>query len=276
MAGVVSRHADDRRQTVEPEAGTRLESGVMNWPEVGRPLVVGHRGASGYAPENTFASFELALEQGADVVELDVHLSRDGTVVVIHDERLERTTDGRGLVQEHSLAELRRLDAGTWFDPRFAGQRIPTLDEVLEWAAGRTPLAIEIKNGPLFYEGIEARIVELLERHRMRERALVISFDHHALGRLRALDPSVATGVLYFGRPLDPVLLAGAVGAQVLEPHWSFVTAQDVTLAHAAGLRVSAWATSDPRVLAGLVETGVDGIATDHPDVLVRLLAGRG
>src|SRR5919197_4354903 len=103
---------------------------------VGRPLVVGHRGAMGYAPENTLASFELAVEQGADVVELDVHLSRDGQVVVIHDEQLDRTTDGRGLVGDRTLDELKRLDAGSWFDPRFAGQRIPTLHEVLAWASG--------------------------------------------------------------------------------------------------------------------------------------------
>jgi glycerophosphoryl diester phosphodiesterase len=249
------------------------ELSPSGWPAVGgRPLVVGHRGASGYAPENTLASFELALEQGADVVEMDVHLSRDGEVVVIHDEQLERTTDGRGLVGEHSLAELRRLDAGSWFDPRFAGQRIPSLAEVLEWAAGRAHLAIEIKNGPCSYQGIEAKVVALLDRYGMRQRALVISFDHHALRRVRALDREVATGVLYVGRPLDPHPLAQAVGAQVVEPHWSFVTSDDVAAAHAAGLRVSTWATSDPAVLRSLIAAAVDGIATDHPDRLVRLL----
>ena len=266
-------------ETVRPVAGHSALSTQHppltpdHWPDKGRTLVVGHRGAMGYAPENTLASFELALEQGADVVELDVHLSRDGEVVVIHDEQLERTTDGRGLVGEHSLAELRRLDAGAWFDPRFAGQRLPTLDEVRAWAAGRTPLAIEIKNGPIFYDGIEAKIVALLERHAMREQALVIAFDHHALRRVRALDDSVLTGVLYSCRPIDPLALARAVGAQVLEPHWSFVTPEDVATAHAAGLRVSTWATSEPAALRRLLAAGVDGLATNHPDVLVRLLA---
>lgn len=252
------------------------DEALAGWSAAGRPLVVGHRGASGYAPENTLASFELALEQGADVVELDVHLSRDGEVVVIHDERLDRTTDGSGLVAEHSLAELRRLDAGARFDPRFAGQRIPTLDEVLAWAVGRTRLAIEIKTGPLAYAGIEARTVELLGRHRMRERALVIAFDHHVLRRVRALDAGVATGVLYHCRPVDPLPLARAVGAQVLEPHWGFVAAEDVEAAHAAGLLVSTWATSEPAALRRLVAAGVDGIATNHPDVLVGLLAAGG
>ena len=243
------------------------------WPQPGRTLVIGHRGAMGYAPENTLASFELALQQGADFVELDVHLSRDGQVVVMHDERLERTTDGRGLVRDWSVSELRRLDAGAWFDPRFAGERVPTLQEVLEWAAGRTRLAIEIKNGPLYYDGIEARVVELLRRHDLRQQAIVISFDHQALRRLRALDEGLLTGALYSCRPADPVGLAAAAGAQVLEPHWSHVTPADVAAAHAAGLLVSTWTTSDPDTMRGLIEAGVDGIATNHPDVLTRLLA---
>ena len=252
------------------------EAAMAGWSVGGRPLVVGHRGASGYAPENTQVSFELALEQGADVVELDVHLSRDGEVVVIHDERLERTTDGQGFVAEHTLAELRRLDAGRWLDPRFVGQRIPTLDEVVAWAVGRTRLAIEIKTGPMVYPGIEEQVVAVLERHGMREQALVIAFDHHVLRRLRELDSGLATGVLYHCRPIDPIPLARAVGAQVLEPNWSFVTAQDVAAAHAAGLLVSTWATSEPEALRRLVATGVDGIATNHPDVLLGMLAEAG
>lgn len=252
------------------------DEAIAGWSGAGRPLVVGHRGASGYAPENTLASFELALELGADAVELDIHLSRDSEVVVIHDERLDRTTDGSGLVAEHSLAELRRLDAGAWLDPRFVGQRIPTLDEVLAWAASRTRVAIEIKTGPIPYEGIEVRTVELLERHRMRARVLVIAFDHHVLRHLRALDADVPTGVLYHCRPIDPIPLARAVAAQVLEPHWSFVRAEDVAAAHRAGLLVSTWATSEPAALRHLIAAGVDGIATNHPDVLIGLVAGIG
>ena len=246
---------------------------VARWPGDGRPLVVGHRGAMGHAPENTFASFERALELGAGVVELDIHLSRDGQIVVIHDERLERTTDGRGLVGEHSLAELRRLDAGSWFARCFAAQRIPTLDEVLAWARDRTYLAIEIKNGPVFYELIEAKLVELLARHRMRERALIISFDHYALRRVRELDDGLLTGLVYACRPVDQVAMAGAAGAGVLQPHWSFVTPEDVATAHAAGLKVNAWATSEPTELRRLLQAGVDAVTTDYPDVLVRLLS---
>ena len=123
---------------------------------------------------------------------------------------------------------------------------------------------------------IEAKLVELLARHRMRERALIISFDHRALGRLRALDPGLLTGVVYTCRPADPVALARGAGARVLEPHWGLVTPEGVAAAHAAGLKVNAWATSERRVLRRLLRAGVDGVTTDHPDVLVELLAEAG
>src|ERR671938_442670 len=126
--------------------------------ERGRVWVVGHRGAMGHCPENTLASFERGLELGADWIEVDVHLSRDGALVVIHDETLERTTNGSGLVRERTLAELQRLDAGH-------GERIPTLEEVLVWARGRgIGVDVEIKNAPIYYTGIEAAVVRAVER----------------------------------------------------------------------------------------------------------------
>ncbi|MCK6528125.1 glycerophosphodiester phosphodiesterase [Myxococcota bacterium] len=235
----------------------------------GRPLVVGHRGAMGYRPENTMASFRHAVELGADLVELDVHLSRDGVLVAIHDETLERTTDGAGLVGERTLPELRALDAGSWFGDAYAGERIPTFEEVLDWAASQGVLLdVEIKSGPVVYPGIGAAVVEALSRHGMTERALVISFDHVAVQRVKALDDRVATGVLYAGRPVDPVALARAAGADALLPHWAFVREEDVRSAHAAGLAVAPWVSSDPHVLRRLISLGVDGIGTNHPDVL--------
>jgi glycerophosphoryl diester phosphodiesterase len=240
----------------------------------GRPLVIGHRGACGYRPENTMASFELAAELGADWVELDVHLTRDGRLAVIHDPTLERTTDGHGLVKDHTLAELARLDAGAWFGPEYAGERIPTLDAVLAWARARgRGVDVEIKNGPVFYPGIEAAVVAAVEDAGMVEHVLVTSFDHRAVERVRRHRPRLRTGVLYSGRPKDPVGLARAVGAEVVLPHWAYVVADDVRRAHAAGLGYATWATSDPVVLDRLVRRGVDAVATDHPDVLVATMA---
>src|SRR5438552_11441221 len=243
----------------------------------GRVWVIGHRGAMGHRPENTFVSFERALELGADWIELDVHLTRDGALAVIHDELVDRTTDGHGFVKDHTLAELKKLDAGGWFGPEFSDQRIPSLDEVLAWARARnTVVDIEIKNAPIYYSGIEEAVVESLDRSGMAEQVIVISFDHRSVQRVKALDARVVTGVLYAARPTDAgVGLAAAAQADAVLPHWAYVTPEDVRVAHQAGLAVAPWATSDPEILRRLVAAGVDAIGTNHPDVLRRVLEAR-
>ena len=172
----------------------------------------------GYAPENTFASFERAIELGVDAIELDVHLTADGEAVVIHDAELHGTTDGEGLVGQKTLAELKRLDAGVRFAPEFAGQRIPTLGEVLAWARGKCVLDVEIKGGPWPYDGIEARVVDLIRRHEMVDQTIVISFTHTVVARVKALAPEIATGTLWSCRPIDPVAVAQAAGADAIMP----------------------------------------------------------
>jgi glycerophosphoryl diester phosphodiesterase len=240
----------------------------------GQPSIVGHRGAMGHCPENTLAAFDRAAELGASWVEFDVHLSADGVPVVIHDELLDRTTNGHGFVRDHSLAELRTLDAGAWYSPDYAGQRIPTLDDVLDWARRRQiSVDIEIKNAPLYYEGIEALVLAALDRHAMLRQALVSSFDHPAVQRLKRLEPRALTGVLYGCRPADPVALARQASADVLLPQWPYVTADDVATAHAAGLAVATWTTSDPATLRQLISAGVDAIITNHPDVAGSIIA---
>lgn len=238
----------------------------------GRPRVFGHRGAMGYAPENTFASFERAVALGVDAIELDVHLTADGEVVVIHDPLLERTTSGRGLVGEHTLAEIRALDAGASFAGESAGQQVPTLDETLAWARGRCVLDIEIKGGPAPYPGIEARVVDLIRRHDMTDQTIVISFDHPTVARVRALAPEQSTGTLYSCRPIDPVGLARAAGANAILPFWAYCDAETVEQAHAAGLSVHPWATSEPAAIAALASLGVDSICSNHPDRVVAVV----
>src|SRR5919109_869691 len=165
--------------------------------ELGRVWVIGHRGAMGYCPENTRVSFERALALGADWIELDVHLTRDGVLAVMHDDRVDRTTNGHGFVKDLSSAELRRLDAGAWYAPEYAGERVPTLDEVLVWARGRgTVVDIEIKNVPMYYAGIESAVVKALDKTGMAEQVIVISFDHRAVQRVKELDSRIVTGVL--------------------------------------------------------------------------------
>jgi glycerophosphoryl diester phosphodiesterase len=242
----------------------------------GRPRVFGHRGAMGYAPENTFASFERAVEIGVDAIEIDVHLTADGEVVVIHDHQLDRTTDGSGVLGEKTLSELKSLDAGKHFGDEFTGQRIPTLGEVLEWARGRCVLDIEIKGGPWPYPGLEAKVVDLIREHEMVEQTIVISFEHPTVARVKALAPEIATGTLWSARPIDPVAVARAAGANAILPFWAYCDAETVEKAHAVGLSVHPWATSDRKIVDYLIGLGVDSICSNHPDVVVGALKHAG
>ncbi len=187
-------------------------------------LRVGHRGAKGHAPENTLSSFVIAAEMGVNVIETDVHLSKDGELVLIHDHTVQRTTDGHGYVKDMTLAELKKLDAGSWYGARFAGERIPTLDELLAWARDRVAVAIEIKNGPIYYPGIAEKIIAALYCHDMTRRAILISFDHRVVREAKALASEVLTGILYVGRLADPVAAAHAARADALHPQWAYIT----------------------------------------------------
>ncbi|MCL5958436.1 MAG: glycerophosphodiester phosphodiesterase [Chloroflexi bacterium] len=230
--------------------------------------IIGHRGAMGRAPENTMASFQKGVDLGADLIELDVHLSKDGELVVMHDPTVDRTTNGKGWIKDLTLKEIRMLDAGVRFDPRFAGQKVPTLEEVLHWARGRTRLLIEIKNGPVYYERIEESVAAAVRLHRMVDSCAVISFDHYSVKRLKALSTDIRTGVLYACRPVDPLHLARTSGAQILMPNRAYATPDLVDAAHQAGLAVYVWTVNDPSEMECVAGLHVDAIGTNYPDRL--------
>lgn len=238
----------------------------------GAPLLrVGHRGARGHAPENTMISFAKGAELGVDAVETDIQLTKDGEVVLIHDHTVDRTTDGRGFVRDLTLAQLRALDAGGWYGPGFAGERIPTLAELLDWAKGRVGVALEIKNGPIWYPGIAEKAVALVRRHGMERQVILISFDHLVLREAKLIAPEIATGILYVGGLADAVGAARAALADSLNPHWAYVTPELVRAAHAAGLAISAWNPNDLPTLRLLGDLGVDSAGTDYPELFGQL-----
>lgn len=238
-----------------------------------RPFVIAHRGASADAPENTIAAFELALEQGADGIELDVHLSADEHPVVIHDFTLERTTDGAGPVSEHTVRELKRLDAGGWRDRRFRGQRVQTLQEVLERFRDRARFWVELKGGSALYPGIEDRVVSLLEIYDVVDRALVQSFDHEAIARIRATSPAIRVGALVAQAPLDAALLRPGAASAIC-PGAHLITESVLAEIREADLECYVWTVNEPAQMDRLVEWGVNGIITDRPGVL-RARLGR-
>lgn len=173
-----------------------------------RPLIVAHRGAATLAPEHTIPAYERAVAAGADALWLDVQESADAQLVVITDPQLERTTNGRGLVRERTVPELKRLDAGRWFGWRFRGQRIQTLPEVLERFRDRARFVVALAAGSDVYPGIEERLLGLLHLYGAADRTLVASYDHHALAACRALDGDIRLGARVVGRILDPRALA--------------------------------------------------------------------
>ncbi len=233
--------------------------------------MIAHRGASAYAPENTLAAFELAVEQGADLLELDVHLSADDQPVIIHDETLERTTTGAGRVRDFTLPALKRLDAGSWRGARFRGQRLQSLQEVLERFRDRIGFAVELKAGSGVYPGIEGRVVSLLEVYDVVDRSIVLSFDHPALAVVRARNPDVGRVALIDAgaEPVPEKITAGVPeGATAVGLAARLVTRQRVRAVREAGLDVYVWTVNEPAVMDALIEWNVTGIITDAPDLL--------
>jgi glycerophosphoryl diester phosphodiesterase len=248
------------------------------------PLVIGHRGACDFAPENTLPSFELALEVGADLIELDYHHSRDGVPVVFHDEALDRTTDSRHKwkrsrvkVADKTAAEIQTLDAGSWFDPKFAGTKIPLLAEALDFISERGGVTlIEHKSGDA------KTLIELLRKRKMINRVVVISFDWKFLREFHELEPGQVLGAL--GPPTDlpdgtrpsgifkrltARLLAelAKTGAKLVV--WNrHVSQKALKLAHEDGLQVWVYTVNDQKIAERLVNLGVNGIITNRPSLI--------
>lgn len=246
-----------------------------------RPLIIGHRGASGEAPENTIAAFDLAIDLGADGIEFDVRLSKDDVPVVIHDPTLWRTTSARGRVRGQTLTELKQLDAGSWFnrrfpdlaDPSYDGQQIPTLAETLAWVRSRQCLAyLEIKGGWLTCPGIEEQVLAEIHRAEVLPLVTVISFHQARLRRLRRLDPQIAVGI-DFTQPLAAVRLARSIGAQTVLPSGRFAKRAFITRAHRAGLDVVVWGVDRVLSMRCKIVVGVDGIITGYPGRLATVVA---
>lgn len=249
--------------------------------ESDRTLNIAHRGASAAAPPNTLAAFEKAIELGADGIEFDVHFSADGVPVVIHDFTVDATTDGSGRVADLTLAQLKQLDAGTRFDPAFTGERIPTLDEVLEAVSGRRGwggellLNIELKTTSPGDNGLERAVITLVEQHSLSRRVLFSSFNPFSLRRAKRIAPHIPAGLLYdqgLSLPLRRAWLAFLAPHEARHPHYKMVDARYMAWARRRGYRVNTWTVDDPAEMRRLVGLGVNGIITNVPDVLRSVL----
>jgi glycerophosphoryl diester phosphodiesterase len=228
---------------------------------------VAHRGSSGSCPENTRVAFEKAIQAGADMIEVDCQLSKDGHVVVIHDDRLDRTAKVRGYVRSKNLKQLKKLDVGAWFKKSFKGERILTLEEVMEIVRGKVDLAVDIKSisqGPL---GIELKILFILRYYRYLGRSVLSSFDYRELRRVRELAPGAKIGVLYGSTIKDnPFQVAKEVNAFSLHIQKELATPSFLERAAELGLRTFVWTVNEVAEMEKFVSLGVDGVISDFPE----------
>jgi len=246
----------------------------MNLNHFPTPLYIAHRGVNVRYPENTLAAFAGAVHAGAHMIELDVQLSRDRQLIVIHDDTVNRTTDGTGAVNAHTLAQLVELDAGSWFDPRFNTERLPTLAQVLDAAKGHLMVNIEIKPEAFEPEGtadaVERQVLDLVREKKMCDDVLVSSFEWRVLENLRKLDPDMALGLLS-DTPADARLLDcfRRVRGFSWHPDYRVLTRPQVTTLHGLGARVFPYAVDGTIDARGMMAAGVDGLIVDDPRQMV-------
>jgi glycerophosphoryl diester phosphodiesterase len=243
-----------------------------------RPLIMGHRGYQAQYPENTMVSFLAAVEAGVQFVELDVTLTRDQKVVVMHDDTIDRTTNGSGRVSDHDLDALQRLDAGNWFDPRFAGERIPSLKEVLEKVAPKAHINIEIKahqsTDSESIGQVEQKVIDMVAAKRAQKRALISSFDPEVLKKIKQLDPAMDVALISKKSPLNETrALCLELGVFSFHPHLASIDRALVETLHKAGVYVFPWNIEDAEDIRHAFSLGVDGLIAKDP-LLVRQCYG--
>lgn len=237
-----------------------------------RTLVWAHRGASGYAPENTMEAFSMAVDMHADGLELDVHESSDGQLIVMHDERVDRTTDQTGRIVDKTLAELKQLDASNGM-PQYAGVRIPTLPEVYELVKPTNlTVNVELKCDIVIYWGIWEKLVKLERDMGMQGRILYSSFNHYALMELRKCDPGANIGLLYPNAMVDPWIYAKQLNANAIHPHYLAALSCPGLIEGCKqnGVAIHPWTVNEPEAMQACVNAGLEAIISNYPDVALQ------
>ncbi|MFC4559484.1 glycerophosphodiester phosphodiesterase [Virgibacillus kekensis] len=248
------------------------KEGSITKQEQQQIINVAHRGASAHAPENTMAAFQKAVEMKSDYIEIDVQMTEDEELVVIHDTTVDRTTNGTGAVGDLTLEEIRMLDAGSWFSEEFAGEKIPTFEEVLDAFRGKVGILIELKS-PGLYPGIEEEVAETLKERNMdranNEKIIIQSFNHESMKQSKALLPEIPHGVLAgtsWADVTDEQLAAFATYADYFNPNQNIVTLELVNRVHVAGMQMMPYTSRSQEQADRLFHLGVDGIITDYPE----------
>ncbi|MBS3971155.1 MAG: glycerophosphodiester phosphodiesterase [Clostridia bacterium] len=226
--------------------------------------ILAHRGVSLTAPENTLPAFAAAIKQGLAGIELDVQMSKDGHLIVIHDERVDRTTNGKGLVRDMTLEEIKSLDAGTWFAEKYSGVKIPVLEEVLELIDNREfMINIELKSGIIQYPGLEERVLEAVKKYNLLDKVIFSSFNHYSLLKIKEIHEGAKTGVLYYAGLVDPWEYGKKLKAYSLHPFLPSVTEQMVKECLVQGLQVIPFTVNNKETAKKLIDFGVEYVIMD-------------
>jgi glycerophosphoryl diester phosphodiesterase len=232
-----------------------------------------HRGASGYYPENTMIAFEKAVEMGCTGIETDVQMTKDGVLVLIHDEMVNRTTDDVGLVKDFTYNELRRLDAGSWYSKEFMGAKIPSVDELLLFAGDKDIIInFEIKSGIIYYEGIEEKLIDLIYKYNFQDRVIISSFNHYSVVKCKEISKEIKTGLLYMEGLYKPEKYAKFVGANALHPYYLTLNRDIINGIKEEGILINVFTVNDVNYMKYLEDLGVDGIITNYPDKLKKII----
>lgn len=235
-------------------------------------LVFGHRGSAGTHPENTMESFQAALDAGAEGIEFDVHLTKDLVPVILHDETVDRTTNGTGWIKDLTYLELQELDAGSWFAPSFKGASIPSLEEVLQWAAPtRLLLNIELKSGVVRYQGIEKIILDLLYKYNLKDRVILSSFNHYSVVEIHQLDPEIETAIIFMEGIYEPWDYAKRIGAHGLHCYIPVAVPELLMGARKAGMPVRPFTVNEESHITSLIKGEASAIITDWPEKAVQI-----
>lgn len=240
--------------------------------KAGRPAIIAHRGGKRWAPENSLSAFKKALAAGVDGIELDIHKCKSGELVVIHDDTLNRTTNGSGYVKDRTWEELAKLDSGSWYSPAFKGERLPLLKEVLDLVQGKILINIEIKNCPINYAGIDDDLLKMLESYPYPDKIIISSFDHSVLKRIHAKNKKYKLALLGDSVMADLGAYARGVGAAAWNPDFDCVREDTVKDAHKASLAVNTWTVNGPDNWKRATNLQVDSIITDDPEGLKTFL----
>ncbi len=254
---------------------------IANGDQKKNIMIVGHRGAAAHAPENTIAAIELAIELGANTIEIDLRQTKDGVPVALHDSGVDRTTDGDGDISDLTFEDIRKLDAGSWFDEKYSGEKIPSLQEVIDALSDTTILIIEFKGGLGEYDKIEERTIQIVQDSDISDRVILKSFDPNQLELIQELDDSFPLLYVYALRIpwlhmiIDTGITFGSVydfDVEYLQPHIWFLSESFVEDAQEKGYKIIAWGVNDPDTIIGAINIGVDGIETDYPERVYKIL----